>query len=677
METCKTVEQAMASQKPFGDDLHILDVRRDHLIQQLEQLAPDLPAAGELLDAVAHSSTGDHRRLFTETTLRSAIRHAHKHLTSASPRGPRLLGLTDCAAIFTTAARYVECGGTDTPLQDGSLVRLGPRPHHGWIWHDEHPDDTFGRAFRELIDHRYKKLPTTPDAGSIEKLTTGVRLLEELLPSLAPSALHHAHIVGCVPNSFFGSSSRPDLGGMLLLNQSLGSPWWVAEHVLHESMHLKLYDLLGGDTLIPSSGGMYVERPVITPWNPSLLSGANRWHPWRVLAAFHVYVHMALLSTVAERREPELEGTYGPLSGMIESHRAKARARYLGRKLSQCWNELGAVGQGLAHWLRSLLDILDPAPAPDGSTLHLYLDLYHRETDRLERTLAETTKHPGAVRDELTALARQDVTSTRAILRELDAHQQLAKLDTAVMGLTDAELPDRYPEIRRIVETCLLDASPDGCRLSESGAHDAAVGEMVESASDALFALSAGIPAVVAHAKRRAVKQGLFTSSPDDSVGRLLAVQAAHLRPHARVLELGSGVGIATAWLVTGLGSRTDVDILSLELDDTLSMAARTYEWPSYVRIEIADAETALAGHPDTFDLVLADASASTLDHVEAIIDASRCGGMLIFSRNAISSSASEPDTLTTLRQTVLDHDKLVAVEIDWDGGLRIAAKRP
>jgi predicted O-methyltransferase YrrM len=682
MEVCETVEQAMASQKPFGDDFHILDQRRDCLIQRLEQLTPGMPAAGELLDAVAQSPSNDHRRLFAETTLRSAIGHAHKQLTADTPRGPRLLRLADCAAIFTTAARYVEHGGTDTPLQDGSLVRLGPKPQDGWIWRDEHPEDTYGRAFRELVMARYRMLPSTPDAGEFEMLTTGARLLNELLPSLAPSALHHAHVVACVPTSkaFFGSSSRPDLGGMFFLRQSLGSPWWIAEHLLHESIHLKLYDLLDGDTLMQSDG-RYVERPVVTPWNPSRLSGANRWHAWRVLAAFHVYVHMTLLCTVAERRAPELEATYGPFSGMTESHRARDRARYLGRQLhtqARCWDELGPVGQKVADWLHSLLDILDPDPAPDGSTLHLYLDLYHGETDRLERTLAEQpTEHLGVLREELTGLARQDLASTRAVLRDLDANQQLARLDTADVGFTDAELGDSYPEIRRIVETCLLDASPDGYRMSESGAHDAMVGEMVDSASDALFALSARIPAPVAHAKRRAVEQR-FTRSCDDSVGRLLAVQAAHLPPNARVLEIGTGVGIATAWIVSGLGSRNDVEILSVEVDDTLSATARTYHWPSYVRIETTDAETALADYPDTFDLILADASASTLDHVDAIVDAARSGGMLIFDHNAVSAAATEPDTsLTTLRQTVLDHNKLIAVDIDWASGLLVATKRP
>ena len=685
MEACETVEQAMASAKPFGNGRYILDHIQDTLVRQLEQLAPDLPAAGELLDAVTNSPTTDHRRLFAETTMRSAIGHAHTQLTSGSPRGPRLLRLTECAAILRTAAAYLEDGGTDSPLQDGSLVPLGPKPHDGWIWRDEHPDDTYGRALRELVMERYRILPTTPDAGGIETLQTGARLLEELLPSLASSALHHAHVVACVPTAGVftssDSSSRPDLGGMFFLRQGLlRNPWRVAEHLLHESIHLKLYDFIVGDILTPSEG-RYVERPVVVPWRPSRLSGDNRWHAGRVLAAFHVYVHLALLSTVAERRAPELEATYGRLSGMVESHRARARARYLGYQLraqASCWERLGPVGQELVNWLQSLLDILDPTPTPDGSTLHLYLYRYETEANRLEQTLAEPAEQRPALREELTSLARQDVASTRVILRDLDAHQQLAELDMAVAPFTDAELGDSYPEIRRVVNTCLVDASLDGYRMSESGAHDAMVGEMVNRASDALFALSARIPAAVAHAKRRAVEQP-STRSCDDSIGRLLAVQAAHLVPGARILEIGAGVGIATAWLVAGLGSRTDAEILSAEADETLSATARAYQWPSYVRIETADSKTALADRLSTFDLILADASASSVDDVDAVVDALRSGGMLIFDQTAVSAAVNglEDISLTELRKTIFDHNELVVADIDWSSGLLIATKRP
>ena len=681
MHVFESVEQALASQVPFGDDVAILDGRRDRLIAQLEELTSEMPEAERLVAAVGCRSDGDHRRLFTETTLRSAIGHAHRQLVLGAPRRPQLLRLTDCAAVFAAAARFVECGGTDTPLQDGSLVPLGPEPFHGWIWRDEHPDDPYGRVFRELIRQRYRMLPSTPAREGVDMLARGAELLGELLPMVARSALHHANTIACVPadKAFFGSSSRPDLGGTFFLRETLGSPWWVAEHMLHESTHLKLYDLLGAETLMQADGGR-VERPVLTPWNPSMLSGANRWHAWRVLAAFHVYLHLALLASVAERRATELAATYGPLEDMVDSRRALDRCGYLGRQLRahpQCWEALGVPGQELAAWLQSLLDILDQDPAPDGAVVNLYLDRYHRETERVEQMLADPVSQTRSLRRGLIGLARKDVESTRAILGDLNADLALATLNTAVAGFVDDELADGYPQIRRTVETCLREASQDGYRMSESGAQDAMVGELVENASDELYALSARIPEPVIHAKRRAVAERFPRACPDD-VGRLLAVQAAHLPTGARILEIGAGVGVMTAWLVAGLGSRGDVHIVAIETDETLSASARTYRWPPFVRLETRDAATALADGKGGFDLVFADASAWTADDVNAIVGASSPGAMLVLAYNPAKTTAAGPDgtSLGARRRTVLGHDDLVPTDIDVPSGLLIATKR-
>ena len=420
---------------------------------------------------------------------------------------PGKLPLSECAAVLTAAARYVERGGTDTPLQDGSLVALGPKPHHGWIWREEHGDDAYGRAFRHVVLERYGMLPSTAEAASIELLQAGAALLEELLPSVASTALQHAHVIACVPSSgiFTGvqSSSQLSLGGMFFLRESLGSPWWIAEHLLHESLHLKLYDLHHGHPLVRSNLGPDSAHPVITPWNPPRGSGANRWYVWRVLVAFHVYVHLTLLSTVAERRAPELQATYGPLCDMVESRQARARARYLGRQLKAlCWHTLEPAGQALADWLHSILDIIDPAPAPEDATVHLYLDLYHRETDQLQQLLAQGRQDQTPLHHDLAELARHELTSTRTILGELDAHQHLARLNTAVARFPESELGQRYPQIRRIIETCLSDASLDGYRMSESGQHDTKLAEMFERASNALFALTNPIPAPVAYTER-------------------------------------------------------------------------------------------------------------------------------------------------------------------------------
>ena len=96
--------------------------------------------------------------------------------------------------------------------------------------------------------------------------------------------------------------------------------------------------------------------------------------------------------------------------------------------------------------------------------------------------------------ENLAALVRNHVAATHAILRELDSATELARLDTAVGQLSDIELADAYPKIRRVVESCLLDASLDGYRMSESGDHDTKVAELVDNSSDALYALKTRFP---------------------------------------------------------------------------------------------------------------------------------------------------------------------------------------
>ena len=347
-EVCSAVEDEMASREPFANDFYILDVMSDSLTAKLERLAPDLPPAAELLGAIRQRPTNDYRRMFAETTLRSAIGHAYRRLVSGTPC---YLELGECAAVLSVAAQYVAQGGTATPLQDGSLVALDPDSNHGLIWSEEHSYDTYGRALRALLMDRYRMLPVIPDAASIEVLRTRARLLEELLPALAPSALRHVQIVACMPSaaifSDVQSSSQLHLSGIFFLRESLGSPWWVAEHRPHESLHLKLYDLHHGHTLVQSGGGIEGARPVISPGNPSLLSGANKWYVWRVLVAYHVYVHLALLCAVAEQREPELAATYGPCSDMIQSH--KARGRSLVTWAANCGSTAGRL------WVRPVV----------------------------------------------------------------------------------------------------------------------------------------------------------------------------------------------------------------------------------------------------------------------------------------------------------------------------------
>ena len=83
------------------------------------------------------------------------------------------------------------------------------------------------------------------------------------------------------------------------------------------------------------------------------------------------------------------------------------------------------------------------------------------------------------------------------------------------------------------------------------------------------------MPPLVQDAVARAREAG-FALSCDPAVGLLLATLAAHLPAGARVLELGTGTGVGTAWITTGLLPRTDVTVVTVEKDPaTAALAAR------------------------------------------------------------------------------------------------------
>jgi len=86
----------------------------------------------------------------------------------------------------------------------------------------------------------------------------------------------------------------------------------------------------------------------------------------------------------------------------------------------------------------------------------------------------------------------------------------------------------------------------------------------------------------------------------------LLAVLAAHLPARVRVLELGTGTGAGTAWIVSALLPRTDVTVTTVEKDPQTATLAAQGAWPKSVDLRHGDALDLLPGL-GTFDLIFAD----------------------------------------------------------------------
>jgi predicted O-methyltransferase YrrM len=185
----------------------------------------------------------------------------------------------------------------------------------------------------------------------------------------------------------------------------------------------------------------------------------------------------------------------------------------------------------------------------------------------------------------------------------------------------------------------------------------------------------APVPPLVAAATARA-RQASFPMSCDPAVGRLLSVLAAHLPEGARVLELGTGTGVGTAWMVSGLLPRTDVTVTSVEKNPETAAAAAGGYWPSFVVLRCDDALEVLA-EGEAFDLIFADAPGGKWDGLDRSIAALRPHGLLI-----VDDMTPEPDWTDShraaqdkVRQALVSDPGLTSVELAIGSGVILSVR--
>ena len=185
----------------------------------------------------------------------------------------------------------------------------------------------------------------------------------------------------------------------------------------------------------------------------------------------------------------------------------------------------------------------------------------------------------------------------------------------------------------------------------------------------------AAVPPLVAAALDRARQAG-FPMSCDHAVGRLLAVLAAHLPEGGRVLELGTGTGVGTAWIVSGLLPREDVTVTSVEKDPRTAALAASEGWPSFVSLRHGDALEVLA-EGGTFDLIFADAPGGKWERLDLSVAALRPRGLLI-----VDDMTPEPDwtdslraTQERVRQALLSAPGLTSAELPVGSGVILSVR--
>ena len=120
-----------------------------------------------------------------------------------------------------------------------------------------------------------------------------------------------------------------------------------------------------------------------------------------------------------------------------------------------------------------------------------------------------------------------------------------------------------------------------------------------------------------------------FNMASEDLTGALLQVLAAS-KPGGKLLELGTGTGIATSWLLSGMDESSS--LVSVETDETLQSVAREILGSdNRLSLALEDGAAFLRKQPArSFDLIFADAMPGKFESLDDALVAIKPGGFYI-----------------------------------------------
>lgn len=167
-----------------------------------------------------------------------------------------------------------------------------------------------------------------------------------------------------------------------------------------------------------------------------------------------------------------------------------------------------------------------------------------------------------------------------------------------------------------------------------------------------------------------------FTMSCEPRTGSLLATLAA-TRPGGRILELGTGVGEGTAWLLGGMNETAT--LVTVELDDAVQAVARDrFAEDGRVTFVTGDGGRWLERYDGApFDLVFADTWPGKFTHLDAALGLVAPGGAYVV--DDLTPVPGWPEghgaAVTELLAALEGRSDFRTTRLTWSTGLLIAVR--
>jgi predicted O-methyltransferase YrrM len=167
-----------------------------------------------------------------------------------------------------------------------------------------------------------------------------------------------------------------------------------------------------------------------------------------------------------------------------------------------------------------------------------------------------------------------------------------------------------------------------------------------------------------------------FTLSSEPKVGAFLAALAAS-KPGGRFLELGTGTGHGTAWILAGMDAASLLDTVDTD-PIVVAVARRHLEADGRVTFHVMDGAVILAAWAGSgFDVIYADAWPGKFSQLDDALALLRPGGMYVI--DDLLPQANWPDGHAAKVPLLIDalesRAGFTTVKLAWASGLMIVVR--
>jgi predicted O-methyltransferase YrrM len=167
-----------------------------------------------------------------------------------------------------------------------------------------------------------------------------------------------------------------------------------------------------------------------------------------------------------------------------------------------------------------------------------------------------------------------------------------------------------------------------------------------------------------------------FNQLSDEKAGALLSVLCAS-KPQGKFLELGTGSGLSTSWMLEGMCSNSN--LTTVDNDGTLVAIAKKHLGNDLrVKFIVGDGEKVISEiSSGTIDLVFADTWPGKYNHLDETIALLKPGGVYVIDDMMPQSNWPEghDKKASTLINYLSNRTDLSVVKLCWSTGLIICAK--